>query len=88
MQINFYQGQHIGQREEQQDALGNLVLSPRHKLYVLADGMGGQHGGQIAGKTVVAAFLGYFQQHGLHEAEQDLRQALQQANQALADTLR
>ena len=74
MQINFYQGQHIGQREEQQDALGN--------------GMGGQHGGQIAGKTVVAAFLGYFQQHGLHEAEQDLRQALQQANQALADTLR
>lgn len=88
MQINFYQGQHIGQREEQQDALGNLVLSPQHKLYVLADGMGGQHGGQIAGKTVVAAFLGYFQQHGLHEAEQDLRQALQQANQALADTLR
>ena len=88
MQINFYQGQHIGQREEQQDAPGNLVLSPRHKLYVLADGMGGQHGGQIAGKTVVAAFLGYFQQHGLHEAEQDLRQALQQANQALADTLR
>ena len=88
MQINFYQGQHIGQREEQQDALGNLVLPPQHKLYVLADGMGGQHGGQIAGKTVVAAFLGYFQQHGLHEAEQDLRQALQQANQALADTLR
>lgn len=88
MQINFYQGQHIGQREEQQDALGNLVLSPQHKLYVLADGMGGQHGGQIAGKTVVAAFLGYFQQHGLHEAEQDLHQALQQANQALADTLR
>ncbi|MFC2613523.1 MAG: PP2C family protein-serine/threonine phosphatase [Eikenella corrodens] len=88
MQINFYQGQHIGQREEQQDALGNLVLSSQHKLYVLADGMGGQHGGQIAGKTVVAAFLGYFQQHGLREAEQDLRQALQQANQALADTLR
>lgn len=87
MQINFYQAQHIGQREEQQDSLGNLVLSPQHKLYVLADGMGGQRGGQIAGKTVVAAFLNYFQQHGLHEAEQDLHQALQQANQALADTL-
>lgn len=87
MQINFHQGQYIGQREEQQDALGNLVLSPQHKLYVLADGMGGQRGGQIAAKTVVTAFLGYFQQHGLHEAEQDLHQALQQANQTLADTL-
>ena len=76
MQINFYQGQHIGQREEQQDALGNLVLSSQHKLYVLADGIDKQHDEQIAGKTVVAAFLGYFQQHDLRKAEQDLRQAL------------
>ncbi|OAM34024.1 serine/threonine protein phosphatase [Eikenella sp. NML96-A-049] len=88
MQINFHQSQYIGQREEQQDALGNLVLSPQHKLYVLADGMGGQRGGQIAAKTVVAAFLDYFQQYGLHEAEQDLRRALHQANQTLSDTLR
>ncbi len=88
MQINFHQGQDIGRREEQQDALGNLVLSPHQKLYVLADGMGGQQGGQLASKTVVNAFLNHFQQQpDLSEPEPVLRAALQAANQALAQQL-
>lgn len=87
MQINFYQAQAIGCRDEQQDALGNLVLTPQQKLYVLADGMGGQTGGQTASSTVVNAFLAYFQQHGGSGTEADLQHALQAANRAVAAVL-
>lgn len=87
MQIHFYQAQDIGSRDEQQDALGNLVLAPQQKLYVLADGMGGQTGGQTASTTVVNAFLAYFQQHGAADAEHALQQALQAANAAVAAVL-
>ncbi len=86
MQIHFHQGQDIGNRDEQQDALGNLLLSSEHKLYVLADGMGGPSGGRMASQTAVKAFLDYCQQQaeGVDVADM-LMQALQHANRALAD---
>ena len=91
MQPDFHQAQHIGRREEQQDALGNLVLAPRHTLYVLADGMGGQQGGQTAARAVVAAILDHFHRQNppadSRAAENQLHAALNAANQALARIL-
>ena len=91
MQPDFHQAQHIGRREEQQDALGNLVLAPRHTLYVLADGMGGQQGGQTAARAVVAAILDHFHRQNppadSRAAENQLHAALDAANQALARIL-
>ncbi len=91
MQPDFHQAQHIGRREEQQDALGNLVLAPRHTLYVLADGMGGQQGGQTAARAVVAAILDHFHRQNppadSRAAENQLHAALSAANQALARIL-
>jgi len=91
MQPDSHQAQHIGRREEQQDALGNLVLAPRHTLYVLADGMGGQQGGQTAARAVVAAILDHFHRQNppadSRAAENQLHAALSAANQALARIL-
>lgn len=88
MPLNFHQGQDIGRRDEQQDALGNLVLNAHTKLYVLADGMGGQQGGRLASTTVVDAFLTFFQHHGNEDNwPQTLEQALNTANSALAEQL-
>lgn len=89
MPINFHQGQYIGRRDEQQDALGNLVLNAHTKLYVLADGMGGHQGGQLASTTVVDAFLAFFQNRNTEgDWANALRQALDAANFALAEHLR
>ncbi|MDO4693773.1 MAG: protein phosphatase 2C domain-containing protein [Eikenella sp.] len=89
MPLHFHQGQDIGRRDEQQDALGNLVLNPHAKLYVLADGMGGQQGGRLASTTVVDAFLTFFQHRGDGvDWPQALEQALNTANSALAEQLR
>lgn len=89
MPLHFHQGQDIGRRDEQQDALGNLVLNAHTTLYVLADGMGGQQGGRLASTTVVDAFLTFFQHlSGGNDWPQTLEQALNAANSALAEQLR
>ena len=88
MKANFYDGSIIGRRDEQQDAKTNLILADGYRLYVLADGMGGQKAGQIAGKIVCTAFRDFFQSRRVESPLQDLQEAMEFANKALADALR
>lgn len=89
VQANFHEGAIIGQREEQQDDKANLILDQAYRLYVLADGMGGQKGGQLASKTVTNAIRDYFHTNStIRVPENQLRQAVEHANKALSDLLR
>jgi PPM family protein phosphatase len=88
MQANFYDGSIIGRREEQQDDKANLVLADGYRLYVLADGMGGQKAGRLASKTVCASFREFFQDRRIDEPQEALQQAMEFANSALANLLR
>jgi serine/threonine protein phosphatase PrpC len=53
--IEAVTGQHIGDREEQQDraALFNAPKAPGYMMAVLADGMGGLSGGAVAAEQVI-----------------------------------
>ncbi|MCC5855060.1 MAG: serine/threonine-protein phosphatase [Idiomarina sp.] len=88
MQANFYDGSIIGQRDEQQDDRTNVILDDDYRLYVLADGMGGQQAGQLASKTVCGAFREFFRANPSISAPEDaLLSALEFANQTVADLL-
>jgi len=58
MKINVVQKQTQGDRNYQEDTLGQRDLG-RYKLLVLADGMGGYAGGEIASNIVVDTFMRY-----------------------------
>jgi PPM family protein phosphatase len=88
MQANFYDGSIIGRREDQQDDKANLILADGYRLYVLADGMGGQKAGQLASKTVCASFREFLQDRRIEEPQEALQQAMEFANSALANLLR
>lgn len=88
MQANFYDGSIIGRREEQQDDKANLVLGDGYRLYVLADGMGGQKAGRVASRAVCVSFREFFQDRRIDEPREALQQAMEFANSALADLLR
>lgn len=85
----FFSQQSLGKRDSQQDAVGNLLVSSHHRLYILADGMGGYRGGEIAAQTVVKAFLEFFttQVQSVENLEYELQQALIFANQCVATKL-
>ncbi len=92
MEANFYDGSIIGGREEQQDHKTNLILSERYRLYVLADGMGGQRAGGLAAATVCTAFREHLQAQprdlDMSDPPELLRQGMEQGNRALGDILR
>ena len=81
-------GQIVGRRDEQQDALGfgTVVLADgrRAPLAVLADGMGGHHGGAIAARLAIETFLGACQASPARTFTGALEAALLDANRALA----
>lgn len=81
-------GQILGQRDEQQDALGfgTVVLADgrRAPLAVLADGMGGHHGGAIAARLAIKTFLDACQASPARTFTRALEAALLDANRALA----
>ena len=81
-------GQVLGLREEQQDALGfgTVVLADgrRAPLAVLADGMGGHHGGAIAARLAIETFLASCRASRERTFTGALEAALLAANQALA----
>ena len=78
-------GQIQGSRETQQDAAVCLSWSERSHLVVLADGVGGRIGGDVASGTVVSAFRGSFVNSPDLEPRTRLLVALQAANDALYD---
>lgn len=87
-QVHFYSQQILGQRNSQQDAVGVLVLSPQRKLYVLTDGMGGHHGGEIASQAVLQAMFDAFENNpNTLPAQQQLAQAVDFANQKLSSLI-
>lgn len=89
MQANFFDGAIIGEREEQQDEKSNLILADGYRLYLLADGMGGQKAGRLASHTVCAAFRDYLQHHPLEgDLTELLHAAVTAANSALTEILR
>lgn len=51
---------HIGRRASNEDA---YLTSPEHGLYVVADGMGGYEGGEVASELVIEAMEQFFDEH-------------------------
>lgn len=51
---------HIGKRASNEDA---YLASPEHGLYVVADGMGGYEGGEVASELVIEAMESFFAEH-------------------------
>lgn len=90
MEINISDGQILGQRSEQQDSRINLQLqNGDYRLYVLADGMGGQIGGALASKEVIKGIVNYFENQSISEAPLvDLNNAVQEANSRITEILR
>ena len=81
-------GQIVGLREEQQDALGfgtiSLADGRRAPLAILADGMGGHHGGAIAARLAIDTFLDACRASPAKTFTGALETALLDANRALA----
>jgi len=60
MQYTFYKD--IGGRKKQEDSVGIFELE-NYLFMVLADGMGGHKGGEIASSTLVEVAKSYFHLH-------------------------
>ncbi len=67
-------------RQTNQDA---ILIDTKHHLYLVADGMGGHKGGDIASQTAVKLISNFVANNSHLEAPQLLTQAIQYANQAI-----
>ncbi len=84
-------GQLIGAREAQEDELGFIdgsTLDPegQHPVAIVADGMGGHAGGEMASRLAVRAFIDAYGLEGAPAGR--LRAALDAANRAIDDAVR
>lgn len=82
-------GEIIGRRDEQQDHhwVGPVIQDDAEGvLIIVADGMGGHAGGQVASRMAVETFRDSFAGSARLNAGDRLRQALEAANSALAAT--
>lgn len=78
-----------GAREKQEDHLdGRPGAGGSDGLVVIADGMGGHVGGEIASALAVEAFVEHFEQYTRGPLPKRLEIALVMANQALAQRVR
>ena len=84
-------GQLLGAREAQEDELGFIdgsTLDPdgQHPVAIVADGMGGHAGGEMASRLAVRAFIDAYGLEGAPAGR--LRAALDAANRAIDDAIR
>lgn len=77
MKIEIASGQIQGQREYQQDVYAYREINDEAKLFVLADGMGGYKGGEIASELVLKTFMN---ERGYFVHKEALTSILEQAN--------
>lgn len=78
-----HSGQIQGARESQQDSCSQLEWNRGHYLMILADGMGGASGGDVAGKIAVEEFQHAFTSCEKTDVRERLLDALHSANDAI-----
>ena len=85
MNYAFYSNAIVGKREQQQDYIQSSPIPQFNAdLHLLADGMGGHVGGEIASKTICSVFLDVVRKTSqLESYPQLLRHAADEANKAL-----
>ena len=87
-QFDFDQKEFIGERELQEDYSSiNFLKQQTELLFVLADGMGGHAGGEVASKTSVDAFVKTFVDSTSESIQAKLGAALQQANHEISNLI-
>jgi PPM family protein phosphatase len=75
---------HQGGRDYNEDTLGDCEAVGALRLFVLADGAGGQGGGDVASRTAVMAAHAAFRQLPVFSAD-TVRRCIQQAHEAVID---
>ncbi len=92
MKIEVASLSHIGQvRQRNEDALGHVhpaekaTRDEKGSLFIVADGMGGHRGGEIASKLAVDAIISKFYDSKEIEVVRALHQAFEQANAVIIE---
>jgi serine/threonine protein phosphatase PrpC len=92
MKIEVASLSHIGQvRQRNEDALGHVhpedktTLNEKGSLFIVADGMGGHRGGEIASKLAVDSIISKFYTSKEKDTVRALREAFEEANNVIIE---
>ncbi|MEJ2720650.1 MAG: Stp1/IreP family PP2C-type Ser/Thr phosphatase [bacterium] len=92
MKIEVASLSHIGQvRQRNEDAVGHVyptdqaTRDQKGALFIVADGMGGHRGGEIASKLAVDAILSRFYASAETDVDRALREAFERANTVIIE---
>ncbi len=87
--FSFHQASTIGRRKTQEDSGAIKVLNEGDALLmVIADGMGGHEGGEIASSLVVQTFIDCFEFNTVGAIPTRMKLAMLMANEAMAERIR